>query len=188
MSRFPFLTQIELAWKDVIQDDYDTHNVLSERTLQAALWAKLKGRAKNQFIFIEPHVYFPVDKSGKLRFVVPDIVICRAKLVIAFIELKFAPRGRPDVSEDIAKLLDIYEAKDSIELNLPRFLGIKAKQHTYRITDRTQFVLGCIGNREPGGLSSFLHIVESTKLKGRACVLLAETAENHACVVKYKRV
>ena len=188
MTRFPFLKNIEEAWRSVIQEDYDTHRVLSERTLQAALWTKLKGHAKSQFIFIEPRVYFPADQNGKRRYVVPDIVVCREKSVIAFIELKFAPRGMPDVRNDIDKLLELYVTKSQIQLVLPRFLGIALKEHTYRITEQTQFVLGCISNRPRRGLSSFLEMVKETKLKGRACVLLAETTKDQACVVSCARV
>ena len=188
MSRFPFLAKIESAWRSSIEGDYDNHKVLSERTLQASLWAHLKDLAQSQYIFIEPRIQLPANAGERPRFVVPDIVVCRAKSIIAIIELKFAPRAKPDLTNDLKKLLALYSGRAQIELVLPRFLGVKVKDHAYRITEQTQFVLGCVSNKPPRGLSSTFESIQSTALKGRATVLFAVTEEDRACVVSCKRV
>ena len=187
MARYPFLTHIEAAWTKSIEEDYDKHTILSERALQASLWAHLKNKAKGQFIFIEPKIQLPPLGDEKPRTTIPDIVVCRGRSIIAVIELKFAPRGKPDFKADIVKLQSFYANKSTIELALPRFMGIKVKDHSYKITNRTQFVLGCICNKLPSGLDSFLEGIENEALKGRFAVLMAETIEGKECQLSQKR-
>jgi hypothetical protein len=187
MQRYPFLKQIEESWCDTVSD-YNGHKVLSERTLQASLWSHLQSKADQQYIFVEPRVKLPNTEQGKPRQIIPDLVICRSTFVIAVIELKFVPRGAPNFLTDINKLRRIYAERDSIQLHLPRFMGISTKEHTYKITDKTQFVLGCIGNKPPSGLASFKDGIEESGLKGRAAILLGETSAGTECKAMTERV
>lgn len=187
MQRYPFLKQIEESWHGAVSD-YNEHKVLSERTLQASLWSHLQSKADQQYIFVEPRLKLPNTEQGKPRHIIPDLVICRSKSVIAVIELKFMPRAAPNFLADIKKLRSIYVERASIQLHLPRFMGISAKEHAYKITDKTQFVLGCISNKPPTGLASFVDGIEESGLKGRAAILLGETSAGTKCKAMTERI
>ncbi len=185
MSRPPFLKHIEQAWTESIESDYDSHAVLSERTLQASIWAKLRAKANGQYIFIEPKIYLPPIHGNLSTHVIPDLLVCRGESVIAVIELKFTPRVKADLRSDIQKLRKVRDAKEPLSIELERFRGVQAKAHKYRTTESTQYVLGYVSFGVPRGLSEFLAGLSDSTLAGRLTVLGALTQnELTACITR----
>lgn len=130
-SRALLRSQIAEAWSLCINEDYAAQRINSERSLQAAVWSRLKGiLPETRRMFIEPRMIV----TGKVRQVrYPDIVICNTRQVIGIIELKYRPRTRAAWRKDIDKFRSIADSKTGITVSNERYRGVEANSHTYTL-------------------------------------------------------
>jgi hypothetical protein len=70
-------------------------------------------------MFIEPRVRV----EGRENSIFPDILVCSQRAVVAAIELKYVPRGKPSIDSDLSKLRAFAESESKIEVVNERFLG-----------------------------------------------------------------
>jgi len=120
---------LQRAWKNTIEEDYNTSKVLgSEHHLQAAFYSRLKQEIlaihPNWKIFVEPRIRLP-DTAKSTVF--PDILICNTNTLISAIELKYAPRARISQvrghQKDIRTLSTLASWGKKICLVHDRYLG-----------------------------------------------------------------
>lgn len=110
---------LKMAWSEALAA-YASRLINSERGLQVHFCAALLqcvGNNRQTKLFIEPKVKFG-DK-----WVHPDVVICNRDRIVAVVELKFAPRGRPSADKDIATLMKFHRASGKTRLLNERYLG-----------------------------------------------------------------
>ena len=127
--RSPLTRVLKDAWKVVIAKHYNagssSPDINSEAALQAYFFSEIRrqtmhaeetGRISTGIrVFVEPTFQF----DGKE--VVPDLVVCRGRNVIALIELKYLPRvaacSLPDIpkglKKDLTSLRRLFVSKDS---------------------------------------------------------------------------
>ena len=86
-------------------------------------------------LFIEPTL--TINGSEKIR---PDIIVCNSKSIIAIIEIKYLPRGKPKYEKDIKKLAKISENRKSISITNHRFQGIEKDTTKYKLPKSVLFV------------------------------------------------
>ncbi|CAB3795237.1 hypothetical protein LMG28614_04131 [Paraburkholderia ultramafica] len=127
------------AWESVIQSEYCTGHINSERSLQGHLFAELLQRMRNankpsRQIFIEPRI----DLGEERRIVRPDIVICNANSVICVVELKYAPRGKAETEKDM-RSIGAIAADQTIKISVERYLGPHIPSKEYSISSTTLF-------------------------------------------------
>ncbi len=131
--------QFIAAWKDCIENDYCTQKINSERSLQASLWSHLYSYLPNKRrLFIEPS--FSLKIEGKTKNVYPDIVVCNSKEVIAIIEIKYLPRGKPDYGKDLDTLSSLSQNRDKLSITHSRYRGGGADSKEYRFSKNILFV------------------------------------------------
>ncbi len=122
MTRGLIRRQLVAAWQTTIDERYQRRLVNSERGLQvhfcSALLAQFKQHEVDRLVFVEPRVSLGAD--GDVRY--PDLVVCNRRSVIAVIELKFVPRGRPDSRKDL-ETLGHFASGSEIEVASERYLG-----------------------------------------------------------------
>ena len=188
MRRPPFLAQIESAWLRTVANHYNFHQILSERTLQAAFWSQLIPHATDRYIFIEPRMTIPGDANAPTACMIPDIVICRKRSVLAIVEFKFIPRGAANVTYDLAKLERVASCTKPIVIELQRFRGPKQQKHEYVIGARCQFGVAFITNKPPLGLDAFRTRLPTSPLAGRCFLLSAHTHANMPASASAERV
>jgi hypothetical protein len=127
-------------------------------------------------MFIEPQ--FHVMDSGTR--VIPDIVICNSRSIIAVIELKYRPRGSAVYQKDIRTLDLLATCGVSLSLSNERFSGPLVDGRVYGFATKTLFVWGGF-HRQPkmGSLlqSPFLS-TDFDSLAGRFLQLHAETSHD----------
>lgn len=129
-------SQITEAWHKSITIDYAAQRINSERSLQASLWSNLNALLpfKTRRMFIEPSL----NVLDKCRY--PDIVICNTREIIAIIELKYLPRGKPTWSKDITTFHWLDENKKNVSITNTRFRGIEADKRTYSLAKNVLYV------------------------------------------------
>ena len=87
---------------------YQLEHVVSERGLQAALYAELRDKLSG-----DVHIVVEPKWSGMGKM--PDLVMCTEKVITDVFELKFVPHYRAPWKEDVEKLLS-YVKKTSHRL------------------------------------------------------------------------
>lgn len=165
------------AWEDVVRRDYERQRINSERSLQAAFWARLNERLPmHQRMFIEPR--FKAEAGGPRC--IPDIVTCSKRKIICVIELKYRPRGKPWYRKDVRSMNSLACAGSDIKLSNDRFDGRVADSTIYKFSTTTLFVWA--GIHRPPKSGSFKNADsfcgDHAALAGRFMSLHAETIKN----------
>jgi len=135
MQRYKLKRHILSAWHTVIRDAYNIGLINSERALQHYFCIELKTELTKadwtRQIFFEPS--FSDLMSGKRHC--PDVVICDSKKIVAVIELKFCPRGRPETSKDMETLQWFASNCGTIELKNKRHNGPVVPSPVYSMAE-----------------------------------------------------
>lgn len=131
MSKRALLREhLTTAWQQTVNKQYLDQTINSERGLQvhfcAALIKIFENEALKRRLFIEPNLRTATSES---RF--PDVVICNSKHVIGIVELKYVPRGRPDIAKDIATLEFAVLHGEKLTIANERFLGVHKDARAY---------------------------------------------------------
>ncbi|MCY4745674.1 hypothetical protein NYO99_11885 [Pelomonas sp. UHG3] len=131
---------------------YEQQLINSERSLQAAMWHELRQRfeaeGKSTFkIYVEPRIRLP--KEGRLdsRTIIPDLVVCNDRSVIAVIELKFSPKGAPGSAKDFASFERMSIQHDLVKVQHTRWFGEKPVSKPYPFANSVLFVWAAVGKR-----------------------------------------
>ena len=128
------------AWKNAITGDYHRQRINSERSLQASLWSKLNDLLSVEYrMFIEPRLK---AKEGlvKPESRLPDIAICNAEEVVAFLEIKYLPRAKPKWQKDLKTFEWINRHKDQLKVQNVRYRGVVKDDRLYKISEGVLFV------------------------------------------------
>ena len=135
------------AWKDCIENDYSNQRINSERSLQASLWAHIYKRLpKNRRLFIEPS--FSIKHRGQNRRLIPDIVICNTREVIAVIEIKYLPRGKPKYQKDLDSLGLVSRYRSKLSISNARFFGEQQDSKLYGFSKDVLFVWASVHKQD----------------------------------------
>ena len=151
-------SQISKAWQKALDKNYPLQRINSERSLQAAVWAELNCIFSDcaRRMFIEPGVvvYSETASGEKQRNVrYPDLVICNSREIIAVLELKYLPRGKPAYTKDLATLALIANARDQVSITNNRFRGVEADPHVYKLATSVLYVWAGVHNDAHATLS-----------------------------------
>ena len=172
------------AWKRCIERDYCSQAINSERSLQASFSSYLRGQLEDtRRLFIEPTMM--VNQSGDEKPVRPDIVVCNRDVIIAIVELKYAPRGGAHYNKDLDTLATIARArkeKKGIELANERYLGKVKEPKKYPLSPEILFVWAGVHFQKKKDRETPYHDLHPDKkvsksLKGCFLELHAETKE-----------
>jgi len=132
-------TQLVAAWQDCITSDYCSQRINSERSLQASLWAHIYNHLpNNRRLFIEPS--FTISHKGQTKKLVPDIAICNSREVIAIVEIKYLPRGKPKYAEDVETLDLLSRHRSKLAASNVRFHGEEQDPREYSFSKNMLFV------------------------------------------------
>lgn len=115
------------AWKRTIDTGYENMQINSERGLQVIFCTEItrvfeqQGTAPRR-LFIEPSLRLPLQ-NGKQ--VIPDIIICNRNEIIAAVEIKYTPKGKPNYQGDIENLSYLADNCGDKEFSIvnERYLG-----------------------------------------------------------------
>jgi len=155
---------------------YEQQLVNSERSLQAVMWHELRqqfieNKKSTYKIFIEPRLVLPGSRSLPDAVRIPDLVVCNKDRVIAVIELKFKPRGRPGSTKDI-NTFSLLANTQGLEVANTRWEGDRRSVGCYPIEESALFVWAAIGKSTGAGgvddesvKSRYLRLVYSTRDK-----------------------
>ncbi|WP_321936264.1 hypothetical protein [Paraburkholderia sp. J8-2] len=130
------------AWSKTVEK-YDSGFVNSERAVQAILWSELQASFSERFpkvrVFVEPLIVLGkgTDERRKVR---PDFAICSATKIIGVVELKYSPRGKAAMLDDVKKLATISAAGSSISVSHERYRGKALACQTYSMATSPLFV------------------------------------------------
>ena len=142
-KRNPLKNIIIDAWQGCIESDYLKQRINSERSLQASFWSQLNCKLPpTRRLFIEPPM--KVKTKNGIKRIIPDIVICNTKEVIAVIELKYLPRGQPKFKKDIESLALISQKRKQISVSNSRFRGTEKDNKEYPLSKYMLFVWASI--------------------------------------------
>ena len=134
-KRYMLRRHIVSAWHKTIEAAYSERLVNSERSLQhyfcANLIAEFAEAKVSRSLFVEP--CFSCPTTGQRRS--PDIIVCHTKQIIAAIELKFLPRGRPATAKDLDTLEWLASIGGAVSLSNDRYLGKPLVNKQYTIAD-----------------------------------------------------
>ena len=134
-KRYMLRRHIVSAWHKTIEAAYSERLVNSERSLQhyfcANLIAEFAEAKVSRSLFVEP--CFSCPTTGQRRS--PDIIVCHTKQIIAAIELKFLPRGRPATVKDLDTLEWLASIGGAVSLSNDRYLGKPLVNKQYTIAD-----------------------------------------------------
>lgn len=155
------------AWNETVED-YKASRINSERTLQAALYSRLRTRLPTSTqVLCEPVISF--ELRGNL---IPDMVIAEGGDVIAIIELKFVPHHRPMWRGDLEKLRWYGEAKEAhFQLVLDPGTGVYTEDR-FRFTENCLLVFGVVGRHDAEALDQEILFVDAKGLEDRFVPLL----------------
>lgn len=146
------MNYLEEVWKEV-KSDYKNELINSERCLQAILYMNLRNIiGYNSQIFIEPKINIGEEE------VIPDIIICRNKIMTDVIEIKYAPHWFPKLT-DLEKLKRISQSYTGKECDLflygpNRTTDVKSEkwdeEHLvkYSVTEQTRFIFAAVGQKD----------------------------------------
>lgn len=132
--------QLTVAWK-ACEQDYNSHAINSERSLQAVFYFHLRRRFSkhlNMTVFVEPRFVLTSGSSGSVAF--PDLVVCDKTCIVAVVELKYQPRKVMTTANDLRKLISFSECCSGISLTNNRSRGITTEPNTYTLSDDALFV------------------------------------------------
>ena len=164
-------SQIVEAWVHSIETDYRAKRIASERSLQASFWSVLNQIfEKNRRVFIEPTLFV----HG--RPIIPDLVICNSRSVIAVIELKYSPRAGPRYKKDIGNLALIAEHRSNVALSDARFRRVNSSEKVYPLANHVLFVWAGV-HAKVRKLPTHLYSNGHTFLDGCFMELHAETTK-----------
>lgn len=160
------------AWEQSIQNDYSAQRINSERTLQASFWSHLnQSLPRTRRLFIEPTITLHV--GGKIKKIIPDVVVCNTQQVIAIIELKFTPRTRPRFEKDIANMALLARHRQALSISNQRYRGVPSDEREYSLSEKVLFVWA--GIHAGGGQKQHLFAAAHPELKGAYLQLHAAT-------------
>lgn len=168
-NRKPLRYALEKSWRETIDGPYSKQQINSERGLQVHFCARLLVNIENDNwrILIEPKVKI----DGRKNPIFPDILICSQRAVIAVVELKYTPRGKPSINNDLSKLRAFAAPETLIEVVNERFRGKRISPITYKLT---KDALVCwAGVYTSKGID--FHFGENAKLNGKLLALHAIT-------------
>lgn len=131
---------------------YQQQLINSERSLQAAMWHELRQQFKRANsstfkIYVEPRILLSEKGRLQARTVIPDLVICNDRAVIAVIELKFSPRGAPSSRKDFATFTRMAKQHDQVTVQHTRWFGEKPVRKPHPLADSVLFVWAAVGKR-----------------------------------------
>jgi hypothetical protein len=122
-SGSPLRSQIQTAWRQTINNEYDERLINSERGLQVYFCKRLMDQFQeagmDRRLFIEPRINFSANDSSRY----PDIVICNTRSIIGVVEIKYQPRARPDYEKDLETLNLLLQHGSAITLSNDRYRG-----------------------------------------------------------------
>ena len=175
--RRPLRDRLLEAWSTIVDKDYAKQRINSERSLQAALWARLNELLpKHQRMFIEPR--FSITADGKRC--IPDIVVCSRRRIIAVIEIKYRPRGKAAYRKDVRSLDALARNGKSLSVSNLRFSGLPVDKTLYTFSANTLFVWA--GFHRPAKAGSYADLPPLSNgfdaLMGRFMQLHAETSSD----------
>lgn len=175
--RKPLRDRLLTAWSSIVDTEYAKQRVNSERSLQAALWARLSDSLPDfQRMFIEPR--FSITSDGKRC--VPDIVVCSRRRIIAVIEIKYRPRGDAAYRKDVRSLDALARNGESLSVSNSRFSGPLVDETVYTYSSNTLFVWA--GFHRPAKTGSYADLPPISEgfdaLSGRFMQLHAETSSD----------
>ena len=135
------LAAFGVAWNSSLRD-YQERRLNSERCLQASLYYFLRMHLSESYkIYIEAVVRYGEASGTKQRPKVQiDTLVCYKDEIIAAIELKYAPRGEPDVEKvkkDVLSLSRISNPKrldERVSIELPRYRNSEGTPLKLRIS------------------------------------------------------
>ena len=126
------------SWVECVQTDYVRQRINSERSIQASYWAQLNRRlTHNRRLFIEPRV--ALHRNGKPKKLIPDLVICNSRNVIAVVELKYLPRAKPRIDKDFESLAFLSKHRDQLSISNRRYRGPVVDDRDYAFGSRIVF-------------------------------------------------
>jgi hypothetical protein len=105
------------AWKRTL-DEYWEARINSESTLQAVFFGHIRAVLPECAVFCEPTI-----QLRSLGTANPDILVVSGNMVIAAIELKFAPHHFPRFEDDLRKLRRYRKYPKPFELALDPLTG-----------------------------------------------------------------
>lgn len=121
--RSPLRSQIQTAWHQTIKEEYNKQLINSERGLQVYFCKRLMDQFQEagmcRRLFIEPRINISTGDSPRY----PDIVICNTRNIIGVVEIKYAPRARPDYEKDLETLDLLLQHGSAITLSNDRYRG-----------------------------------------------------------------
>jgi hypothetical protein len=172
------------CWKELVENEYAQRRVNSERSLQAAYWAKLNEALspRTHRIFIEPRL----SPDGGTTSLFPDLVICNSQRVIAVIELKYQPRVKPSIIKDLNSLTALANT-DDIALTADRYAGPRSKSRSYELNNNVLYVWAGIHRPTPEDLIGVSPITCPELLEGRFLCLRAVTSRDAAPVIRVEQ-
>lgn len=132
---------------------YQEQLINSERSLQAAMWHELrqqfKRAKKSTFkIFVEPRIQLPSTGRLEPRTVIPDLVVCNDRSVIAVVELKFSPKGAPSSLKDFSTFRRMCLQHEKVDVQHTRWFGDQPVSKPYPLADSVLFVWAAVGKRK----------------------------------------
>lgn len=135
MSRRHLLRrQLYIAWKETIENYYQTQRINSERGLQVFFCATLltifDGAGLKRRLFVEPRLASGNGEAGPQ----PDVIVCNSRNIIGIIELKYLPRSAPKINKDLDTFAWISSHSDAIRIRNDRYLGVNRPEKEYALT------------------------------------------------------
>lgn len=141
-------TQIDTAWNKTVSQHYAKQRINSEACLQASFWSHLNEilsaeNPNDRRLFVEPSVRIQIqDSDGKMvherRY--SDLVVCSKTQIIAFIELKYIPRGQPSLIRDLEKFIWIAKHRELISIRNERYFGEAIDDNPYKMSKNILYV------------------------------------------------
>ncbi len=172
------------CWTELVENEYAQRRVNSERSLQAAYWAKLieAFSPKTHRIFIEPRL----SPDGGTTRLFPDLVICNSQRVVAIVEMKYQPRVKPSIIKDLNTLTALAHAND-VALTADRFAGPQSKSRPYALNDKVLYVWAGIHRQTPEDIVGASPIICPSLLEGRFLCLRAVTSRDAAPIIRFEQ-
>lgn len=115
-------SDLRAAWRHAC-DSYEKRQVNSEAGLLVHFCIGLAHRFKDKKrqIFVQPHLKLA---EGVGRY--PDVLVCNRDRIVAVVELKFKPRGKPTIKEyekDLGTLALFCQTNEDIAFESERYRG-----------------------------------------------------------------
>lgn len=171
---------LKKVW-DEVGKDYIDGLINSESCLQAVLYKVLREHLKDApdaKVFVEPVIKYYKNGSPQYK---PDLLIVHNKLIVAIIELKFAPNWTPKIKADMDKL-NILANKESMEEKY--YVGRKPntgewEEQEYEIKASTVFVIAVIGKHisKSVNYNSLMPLITSMNYSQRFCLMSGKVYE-----------